>query len=255
MPQRKIPLGLVAGIVVVVIAAVLGVLFLSRDRKPGAGQEPTADVSQAVRDAITSVQQLAPTPVGEPEASPVVAVPTEAPPVVAAPTAVPPVATRTLAAPAVVPTEPPQPPTPAPQVPATVPPAVPPTPTAVPVVEPTAPPAATRPPLVAEQPTVRTGDLVELTPDVSPPEPLTRPLPAYPQIARRQSIPPRGVVILDVLVDENGAVSEVKVLRGMRSQIFDNAAVEAVRSWRFKPATKAGVRVKVHTTQTIAFNP
>ena len=33
------------------------------------------------------------------------------------------------------------------------------------------------------------------------------------------------------------------------------AAATAVRSWRFKPATKSGVRVKVHITQTIPFKP
>lgn len=251
-PQRRIPLGLVAGVVVVVLAVVLAVLFLSRERKPGPSQEPGQDVSQAVREAITSMQQMTPTPVGLPEQTPVAVAPTQAPPVAVPPAAALPTPTRV---PAAAPTGAPQPPTPAPQAPATAPPVAPPTPTAIPEIEPTAPPVATRPPLAVEQPTVRTGDLVELTPDVTPPEPLTRPLPPYPPVARRQSIPPRGVVILDVLVDENGGVAEVKVLRGMRSQIFDNAAIEAARTWRFKPATKNGVRVKVHTTQTITFNP
>ena len=99
------------------------------------------------------------------------------------------------------------------------------------------------------------GQLVELTPDVTPPEALSKPLPPYPAGARWQSLPPRGVVILDVLVDETGAVQDVKVLRGMASKMFDTAAADAARRWRFKPATKNGVKVKVHITLTIAFNP
>ncbi|HPC82694.1 MAG TPA: TonB family protein [Thermoanaerobaculaceae bacterium] len=245
-PQRRIPVGLVAGAAVVVIAVVLAVLFLSRERKPA----PAPDVSQVVQEAISSMQ-LTPTPAAEPEQPTPPPAPTRAVPVAVVPTPAPAVATR---APAAAPTEAP-PPTQAAPPPPTATPVTPPTPTPVPEVVPTPAPVATRPPLAAEQPTVRTGDLVELTPDVTPPEALSRPMPPYPPVARRQSIPPRGVVILDVLVDENGAVADVKVLRGMRSQIFDNAAVEAVRAWRFKPATKNGVRVKVHTTQTITFSP
>lgn len=255
-PQRKIPLGLVAGVVVVVVAVVLAVIFLSRDKRgaeePVPGSTPT-DVSQIVQEEINRLQQTPSIPAPEPTE----VVPTSAQPLLpVAAVATPAVAALPTQAPAIAPTPVPQVPTPAPQIP-TVPPTVAaPPPTQEPVVAPTTvPPVATRPPLASEQPLVRTGDLVEVSSDVVPPEPLSKPLPTYPPVARRQSIPPRGVVILNVLVDENGAVQDVRVLRGMNSRLFDNAAVEAVKSWRFKPATKDGVRVKVNTTQTITFNP
>jgi TonB family protein len=179
-------------------------------------------------------------------AVPVTAVPTRAP--VATPTPV-----RQVAAvvPSALPTSVPTPvlPTPAPTE------AV---PTPVPTVRPTAPP--TRPPTIPTNapaaatppPSVREGDLVELGPGVVQPVPVSTPKPAYPPIAARQRV--GGVVILDVLVDENGNVQSVTVLRSVRADI-DAAAVGAARNWRFTPGTKDGVRVKIHHTISIPFRP
>jgi TonB family protein len=101
---------------------------------------------------------------------------------------------------------------------------------------------------------VQVGELVEMGPDVSPPQAIYNPKPAYPPLAARQRV--GGTVFLDVLVDENGSAQDVKVLRGVKPDLgLDAAAATAVRSWRFKPATKSGVRVKVHITQTIPFKP
>ncbi len=62
--------------------------------------------------------------------------------------------------------------------------------------------------------------------------------------------------MLNVLVDERGAVQDVRVLRGVKPDLgLDQAAQNAVRQWRYKPATKNGVRVKVWTTQTVPFRP
>ena len=61
-------------------------------------------------------------------------------------------------------------------------------------------------------------------------------------------------MVLELIVDHTGAVEEVKVLRGVRSDI-DNAAVAAARQWRFEPATQNGVRVKTRHTITIPFRP
>jgi len=134
---------------------------------------------------------------------------------------------------------------------ATAPPEAAPTPAPV---EPTPVPASTRAPLVDAQEAVQVGQLVEMGPDVAPPQPIYNPKPAYPPLAARQRV--GGTVFLDVLVDENGSVQDVKVLRGVKPDLgLDAAAATAVRSWRFKPATKGGVRVKVHVTQIIPFKP
>jgi len=120
--------------------------------------------------------------------------------------------------------------------------------TAPPAGQPANDPAAT----VAPGPPVREGDLVPLGRDVVPPVPIYSPKPAYPPWAERQRV--TGLAVLELLVDENGAVQEVKVLRGIKPDLgLDAAAVAAVRTWRYKPATHGGVRVKVRTTVAIAF--
>jgi TonB family protein len=99
---------------------------------------------------------------------------------------------------------------------------------------------------------VKEGDLVDV-PDVWP-EPILMPKPNYPPLAARQR--QGGTVILSVLVDENGVVRDVKVLRGIKPDLgLDAAAVAAVRNWRYKPATKDGVKVKTWFTQPIPFKP
>lgn len=67
----------------------------------------------------------------------------------------------------------------------------------------------------------------------------------------RQNI--SGPVILRALVNAKGSVEEVTVLRPFPGSVagVDDACVEAVRQYRFKPATKGGVKVKTYSTVTI----
>jgi protein TonB len=107
---------------------------------------------------------------------------------------------------------------------------------------------------VVAQPEVkaREGELVEV-PDTWP-ELIASTKPAYPPLAARQRL--GGTVFLRVLVDEAGVVRDVQVLRGIKPDLgLDAAAVAAVKSWRYKPATKDGVRVKVWFTQPVKFEP
>jgi TonB family protein len=150
--------------------------------------------------------------------------------------------------PPVVPTSPP-PVTPTPAVQATPPPAA---PTPPPVPAAVAQPASQAPVTGGPGSGVREGDLVEMTGDVVAPEPIYNPRPLYPSVAERQRV--SGVVLLEVLVDENGAVRDVKVLRGVKPDFgLDAAAAAAVRTWRYKPARKAGVRVKVRINVAVTF--
>lgn len=76
--------------------------------------------------------------------------------------------------------------------------------------------------------------------------------PEYPPIARR--LRAEGVVVVSVLVDENGAVTDARVVqRAARDVGFEEAALEAARSARYQPATKGGVRVKMWKTLRIPF--
>ena len=57
--------------------------------------------------------------------------------------------------------------------------------------------------------------------------------PTYPEIARRMGL--TGTVKLQVVVAANGTVKETKALGG--HPILINAAVDAVRKWRFETAS------------------
>ena len=58
--------------------------------------------------------------------------------------------------------------------------------------------------------------------------------PTYPELARRMSI--AGVVKVQVVVAPNGSVKTTKVVGG--HPLLVNAAVDAVKKWRFEPASE-----------------
>ncbi|MCB1057428.1 MAG: TonB family protein [Acidobacteria bacterium] len=113
-------------------------------------------------------------------------------------------------------------------------------------------PETKAPPPPPAAPTVREGELVEPGAGVSPPVLVSIDEPKYPPIARRARV--EGDVILSLLVDETGRVKEVKVVQGARSKAgLNEAAIEAARTARFKPASKDGVRVRMWATLKIPF--
>jgi protein TonB len=61
----------------------------------------------------------------------------------------------------------------------------------------------------------------------------------------------QGVVIVEILVDPNGDVADVRVLRSI--PLLDEAAVEAVRQWRFMPTLMNGEPRSVLLTVTVSF--
>lgn len=60
----------------------------------------------------------------------------------------------------------------------------------------------------------------------------TRVAPVYPEIARRMSI--AGTVRLAIVVAPNGSVKSSKAVGG--HPVLVNAAMDAVRQWKFEPA-------------------
>src|SRR6185295_7744271 len=65
------------------------------------------------------------------------------------------------------------------------------------------------PPRAPETPRVNVGDLAAPGAGVVPPQLVSFPKPAYPPMAR--TLRAEGVVVVSVLVDENGQVQEVKM--------------------------------------------
>lgn len=67
---------------------------------------------------------------------------------------------------------------------------------------------------------------------------LSKVLPTYPRRAKAQGI--QGWVRLDIRVDPTGRVSSAQVASANPKGVFDRAALEAIRIWRFQPAFKEG---------------
>jgi protein TonB len=86
--------------------------------------------------------------------------------------------------------------------------------------------------------------------DIERPTLLHRVNPDYPQIAI--SAKREGVVILEATVDADGAVSHVRVLRS--EPLLDNAAVDAVKQWRYSPLQLNGKAYPFILTVTVSFD-
>ena len=73
--------------------------------------------------------------------------------------------------------------------------------------------------------------------------------PRYPDLARTAGI--AGVVILECVIDRDGLVQSVQVLRG--HPLLNAATVSAVRQWAYTPTRLNGVPVAVVMTVTVRF--
>jgi protein TonB len=73
--------------------------------------------------------------------------------------------------------------------------------------------------------------------------------PVYPQIAMSARV--EGVVILDAMIGEDGIVRELRVLKSI--PLLDQAALDAVRQWRFTPTLLNGQPTPVVMTVNVSF--
>ena len=74
--------------------------------------------------------------------------------------------------------------------------------------------------------------------------------PAYTELARKARI--QGVVIVEAVIDKEGRVTNVRILKGLPMGL-DQSAVDVVKSWRFQPATLNGRPVSVYYSLTVNF--
>ncbi|HEY2739208.1 MAG TPA: energy transducer TonB, partial [Thermoanaerobaculia bacterium] len=87
--------------------------------------------------------------------------------------------------------------------------------------------------------------------DVQRPEILTRTAPVYPESAKANKV--EGVVVLECVIDEQGKVTQAELKQTSRNQDLDQSALDAVKTWTFKPATVKGKPVAVYYTLTMNF--
>jgi len=84
---------------------------------------------------------------------------------------------------------------------------------------------------------------------ILPPKKIVDVSPIYPPIALAAR--KAGLVILQAVIDEDGSVREVRVLRS--DPLFDQAAMDAVKQWRFTRPTLNGQPIPVVMTVTVGF--
>lgn len=101
----------------------------------------------------------------------------------------------------------------------------------------------------AEAPAEPAPDTV-VAPSFVPPRLLARVEPVYPEEARQQGL--TATVLLQLVVDANGAVTHAEVVHGA-GHGFDEAAVAALEKTRFAPATHGGVPLAVQVNYELKF--
>lgn len=86
--------------------------------------------------------------------------------------------------------------------------------------------------------------------EVKPPKIMKKVNPKYPEEARREKV--EGVVILGARIDKEGQVSRVIVQKGM-DPFLNQAAVDAVKQWKYEPMIIKGKSVEALFTVTVRF--
>ena len=99
-------------------------------------------------------------------------------------------------------------------------------------------------PEATPSPQIKEGDLVPLEEVDLAPKAVKTVEPKYPPLA--QQIGLEGSVVVNALISEKGDVIRTEILRGIKNGAsLEQAAEAAIRQWKFTPAEKNGVKVKV----------
>lgn len=85
---------------------------------------------------------------------------------------------------------------------------------------------------------------------IKPPKRIKAVPPAFPEKARQERV--EGMVLLSVKVDKNGDVEDTLVLRSP-SDLLEEAAIAAVKQWKYEPLILEGKSRKVVFTVTVRF--
>lgn len=93
---------------------------------------------------------------------------------------------------------------------------------------------------------------VEVTPPRFDAAYLDNPAPLYPALARRAR--EEGRVLLRVLVSADGRAQMVELAQSSGSERLDEAAIDAVRRWRFVPARRGDQRIAAHVNVAVVFS-
>jgi protein TonB len=92
---------------------------------------------------------------------------------------------------------------------------------------------------------------LRMGPDIKPPTVVSRVEPQYGAEARAAKV--QGTVVLEVVIHKEGTVDIRRVVHSLGYGL-DASAIEALKQWVFKPATKDGVPVDVAINVEVNFN-
>jgi TonB family protein len=109
-----------------------------------------------------------------------------------------------------------------------------------------APPAST---FASAPPPPRADGALRVGGNIRAPQKIHNVPPVYPQEAQDARV--QGVVIIEAKIDADGSVAEAWVLRSI--PLLDQAALDAVKQWRYTPTLMNGVAVPVIMTVTVNF--
>jgi protein TonB len=87
--------------------------------------------------------------------------------------------------------------------------------------------------------------------DVLPPQVLVRVQPDYSKLHDFQFY---GTPIFEAVVSAEGDVTKVRVVRSGSPEV-DTVIVDALKQWKFQPATRNGTPVPVYFTMTVNLHP
>ncbi|WP_238935064.1 energy transducer TonB [Pseudomonas typographi] len=219
--HRHLPMPLAIGGALLLVAMVIGACVMI-EAKPVAVEEPPKITRVQMVELPPPPPPPAPAPPPPPEPAP--PPPPEPPPPAPAP-----------------PPPKPLPPPPKPAKPLPVPKPKPaPTPP-LPQPPPVAPPPPKPIPPVPEAPAASTNAVA-----------LQQTVPAYPRMARQAKI--EGFVTLDLVIRPDGSVASATVVEGKPPRLFDEAAINAVKNWKFQPRMVGGVAQEQRARQTVRFD-
>jgi len=103
--------------------------------------------------------------------------------------------------------------------------------------------------LAASQPPPKNDEVYNVGNGVTSPRLVHQVEPEHP----RQGFRVTGTVLIGLIVTAKGEPDEVHVVRSLEKEI-DQSAIDAVKQWRFDPATKDGKAVAVRISVEIRFH-
>lgn len=95
------------------------------------------------------------------------------------------------------------------------------------------------------------GEIFDLGSLDQRPDARVRPPPVYPFEMRRSGL--RGEVTVGFIVDSNGNVLDPYIISSSNPG-FEDAAIQAVLKWKFRPGRKGGAAVNTRVAQPLTFN-